>query len=426
MVKAGQNSIMNINGDTEVSFSYSGLNILIEYAGNLPLSQYILLLSSIFSMWFGFTMYFSAISFSKFAFNFKHENSKKYAGRLFLALCLISCIFHFTFETKNYLLYPTQSAVEIEIERIFTPPDESYCFHKKSLGNISDPIELVSKFEYFDTSKNHFSSVNNSSDMKKYFESFLKFPSKCIKVRSNGNDMEIDLEKLFKENSLAIYSRIFFNLTLIYPENYLKSINIYVNSHSHYPWSTTQMGNSIYFNTVYRRSFVTGTHTTESQSLPPPVSNCKEYGKTGIKSQDHCIDSCIRFKDSNDKNRSFIQLIHHETSDEIQLKEDQDIFNKFTAECLNHCPNSCKLTFLELRQSGFHQNYDLVLDSYAKRHDFVTIRITDSLKSTLLDYLIFLGEIHGLWFGLAIWSLGIDLMSIILKIIPENTVSPST
>ena len=61
---------------------------------------------------------------------------------------------------------------------------------------------------------------------------------------------------------------------------------------------------------------------------------------------------------------------------------------------------------------------------YAKRNTFYTTTSTYSLEFPILEYIISLAEITGLWFGLAIISIGFNLSSFVSRRIHKNLVSP--
>ena len=159
---------------------------------------------------------------------------------------------------------------------------------------------------------------------------------------------------------------------------------------------------------------------TRSSSMSAPVTNCFNYDKNPFKSRDECIDTCIRM---NSFGLNFIQMIHFGPFKNNHFYQNNTHFVRLNSKCIKKCPEDCRVEIFDMTPYG----YELAENNstgYARRNTFYTTTSTYSLEFPLLEYIISLAEIHGLWFGLAIISIGYELSSFVSRRIHNNIVSP--
>ena len=251
----------------------------------------------------------------------------------------------------------------------------------------------------------------SKQDISRHFVEFFKFPYRCLKTKylSDGKDYIIEYNKVMMQR-LAIYYYQMMKDDFLDP----KHIFIFTTPQHHYPWSPKEIKD----HTSFHGSFIqlTGSVVLESTSLPFPVTDCIDYEEESIyKSKDECIKICVHERHANNKTESFRELLHYTPFQPIKLLKDDPGFEKLYLECSKHCPTGCKLHQYEWKQSGNDVD-PRKLTGYAKRHAYFTTKISYSMSFPLLDYIIYQGGVHGLWFGVSIIDVGFETFAVLKKI----------
>ena len=284
-----------------------------------------------------------------------------------------------------------------------------------------DPLDHFMELKLFDNNaKNGYNITSNKSEIKQHFVTFFKYPFKCLKTkyRIDGQVYEFDREKVLKQR-LAIYyyqmvDESFADYHPLLSLDRFKSMYIFTSSQNQYPWSHKLNDDRIWFGKGSIQ--LAGSMITESTSLPAPFSQYLHYSGTKFRSKDECVDSCLY--EGIGRKESFRQIIHYSPFKTIKLKENDREFQQSSKKCESKCPTACQLTHFEWKNSG-NDIDKRELTGYANRHVYFTTRIIYSPAFPLVDYIIYLAGIHGLWFGLSICDIGFDLVEIIVNIKKE-------
>ena len=458
-------------GQIQIIMEFTGLKTNIQYYQKLELYEFLVLIAGIAGLWMGFSFYSSAQDLVEVVvslFNHpKRENhepssmnrlftSRKYIRYFFLVIFTIFMMIHVVFMTSEYLKYDTQNEVMAEYEKKFKAPQDSICWditclirnesfpassscvtikglsHKeretcrneiisnypldKIMNDLtSDPIQAIRLLEIFDSDYDQFKNVSRR-EMRSYFDVFYKHPFKCIKTKFNLDEKSeyiVDLDKLLKHRKGIYYyyemdgKKLLGYSPLKIFYGWLSGMVIFTTPQGHYPWSHKIAEDKHFFGENYIE--FTGSDIIDSETLPAPVTRCHDYSDSGIRTREECIEVCIS-KKQDQMVKKLPQIIYHSPFESIKLQHNPEIFRKFLEDCESRCPEWCTTINFELKRAGNDVSPKL-LTGYGKRHVFITTRIKFSLKFPLMDYIIYVGGIHGLWFGLSIVAAGIETAS---------------
>ena len=435
---------------SEIIVGYTGINTNILYSGSLPFYQYLLLLSGVAGLWFNISINSIAstlIASIKLILQFGNNNGGSMIDQtkrkgifkyLKISILTILMVAHVVYVTYEYLSFGTQSEVTAEYVGNFKPPDESFCWEmtqilnrkmlppdsscqmnnepekfscdEELINNYSleylmnnltrDPISLVKELKQFNSHKDEIKNIP-VEEIRKHFILFYKHPFKCMKTVYDPikrEEYSLDSQKLLRHR-LGVYYSFMIDSQALYGFFRIDSLTTYTTTQNHYPWSHRRIEDKHFFGASYIQ--FTGSVITESESLPEPVTICKKYSKLPFKSRAECIEVCIARKQEN-LAKKFPQLIYHPPFKAIYLAKNLTAFEEFLKQCESKCPKGCFKAYFEWKHSG-NDIDPRHMTGYEKRHVYITTRISFSLKLPLIDFIIYVGGILGLWFGLSLY-----------------------
>ena len=426
---------------------------LIVYSPNLSFLKYLLFLSSIFGLWSGISIYslfdifktFKNLVKTTFYSNTTLSSDPKIFKLLYISICLISMAFHFFNNSRNYFLYKVTNEILLETKHSFDELHENICFDMVSImtndipptlsfckSNISrvgsskercyidlskvnfknlsydltqNPLEMIEKVLVLEN--NEFYEYKGIQTLQSVFKVYMKYPYKCILYSLSSYKKQPNLKN-------KIHFKLKFNnkfqLAKLFEHHPIHFSSLPYFHHDDYD----------FLDLAINQTNLVNYKVTRSRSMCAPVTNCFNYDKNPHKSRDECIDTCIRM---NSFGLNFIQMIHFVPFKNDHFYQNNTHFAELNSKCIKKCPEDCRVEIFDMTPYG----YELAENNstgYAKRNTFYTITSTYSLEFPLLEYIISLAEITGLWFGLAIISIGFNLASFVSGRIHMNIVSP--
>ena len=120
----------------EMMFESPGIKMVVNYVGNLPLYQYLLLLSSVITFWFPLSIYSVGMASTKIFIiikAFKNIFDQRLNRNAWMVIGTLGLFVHLVYVTKQYMDYETMSEVASEYESNFKVPDDSFCFEVSAL-----------------------------------------------------------------------------------------------------------------------------------------------------------------------------------------------------------------------------------------------------------------------------------------------------
>ena len=441
-------------------YSYS-----LFYEPKLSFFKYVLLLSSIIGLWSGFSVYSSMIGINSYSFSMPKDSIYlvdkismliyKYVWIYSFVFCFCAMIFHvsnnslnyFSYKVENEVIYGTTHKYSLKENICFDIytiikwhrfEDDHSCWFKYTHGSHDDLIEkcnidlvhninlndliyhelknpkkYISSMKLYDEKNLAYVNLNISHDIEAKFIIFFKYPALCLRLKHS----DIDTNRALTDD---IYYRIISQN--LYSKKSILSFRkpkYIITDENNFPYSFSEIFHK--FNLLNKRISFFNFKVTKSTTLPAPVTNCIQYdANSGYTSRDGCIDSCIRQKSHG---LPFIQMIQFEPFPNQRLYQNGSHFKQLNSLCKKKCPIDCRIEIYEMIPFGYDSNTNYT--GYAKRSLVYSTTVTYSLTMSLIEYIISLAEIHGLWFGLAIMTAGFEFSGFISNKLRKNKVVPS-
>ena len=374
-------------------------------------------------------------------------------------ICLIGIIVQNTYVTIDYFEYPTTSQVLFETEEKFVPPAFSLCFlirhvrdkssfdegHLCHRGNLThEEVSLCHRLMLFkhpihetffnktldllnlifgtDESETWI-NMNISRDfLKAYYDQFLMDQLKCIRFHGNPDHGSVlSTDTMTRLSTYKIYSG--FGLKI---QSELVT-NEFLAMYTSHTAGSYPRGIWIKLKEVDHKSALIIVSFTKHQTeyLPAPYfSKCRNYFPDQIESPDHCLQICMQ--------AMIAKFIHPDATapqfslNEDDIKKNRNLFYsellapsgtkgnntlvEFKWNCLAKCPNNCSTKVYDTIQVAQYLNMMKNDSGYLKyqfgfENKYPATHVKFSPKTSLLEYMIYVASVCGLWIGISLFDL---------------------
>ena len=258
-----------------------------------------------------------------------------------------------------------------------------------------------------------------ASETPDRFKQFYKPPMKCLKVTWD------EYEEYNMLNSTCQYLVIFVRVPDIRREQHripfwdyrAGPMYIYLNDAYSYPKGRDQPDFIMDFNGEVTMSF----RPYRIAYLPPPFRfACMNYNSNGIKRKEDCIEKCIRSMNRNRILKQFT-LTEFPVVDTRILVKNQTEYDSNYDECSKKCPLSCSTTIFETSENIATKTHKP--NWFWMRHDQISFKTKFDQKFPLIEYILFITSILGLWLPFSIFGSTIETIQFIKN---RRTVIQST
>lgn len=359
--------------------------------------------------------------------------NKKVLHIIWSMICLTGLIIQIVSICNQYFAYPITSKVFIGYQTTFTPPALSICIDMKRMVDV----EKAARHGYcgkFQSSVVCYESLDNSSPAavyynythdlvhrvyrkiakaKKFYYGTRGSDYKCIRVvyeTPYGDSLTLYDLKINQIFQVKLFPQKIVSRDQNLTANPLE-IQYHVHSNDIFPHKLmTVSGNTSH------STFITYSEYTTIR-VSTPVAPCVDYRRTRWESKGHCVEECSIYE-------SYLQCmnrgIHYNMSQleeenykrqRINLCRSQKFERVLTSfENINlfpcnksHCPKECKVRFYQ----PFIKGHKITLGTMTTirfLHVNPTTTIIFDLDIELLEFIIYIASLTGLWFGFVIFD----------------------
>ena len=399
---------------------------------------------------------------------------KKTLKYFWILLCLSGLLYHSAVTTIKYFKYEVMSSTVYEFETKILLPSASICYDigririptkfpeehpcrgpltketNMSAMALHDPLRqqcediLMKDHSYTEVHNNltwdlletftlaftkHMQKIiwfdkKPATEMPDRFKQFYKPPMKCLKVTWE------EYEEFNLLNSTSQYLVIF----LASEEDRIESnripywgdrsgpLYVYLNDAYSYPKGRDQPE----FIMDYCGEVTLSFRPYRIEYLPPPFRfACRNYDSlnksNSIRRREDCIENCIR-NANPDTLLTQYTFTHFPANDSRKLVRNKTLYNIFNDKCSKKCPLSCSTTIFETSENIVSIPWRPA--SFWMRHDQMSFKTKFNQRFPLIEYILFIASILGLWIPFSVFSSTIYIARSVSRISTELSENP--